>query len=114
MQAVAEELKSILKNADNLRQIGDRAASVRPAPGKWSRKEILGHLVDSATNNHQRFVRASLDGSGLTFPGYLQDDWVRMQGYASAPWEQLVDLWAAYNQHLIRVISALPNFAGTI
>jgi hypothetical protein len=60
MESVANDLQSTLKVADRLRQIQDAEASNRPAPGKWSKKEILGHLVDSAANNHQRFVRLQL------------------------------------------------------
>jgi hypothetical protein len=79
----------------------------RPAPGRWSKKEILGHLIDSASNNHQRFVRAQL-GAGLDFPGYDQEGWVSCQGYAGADWQRLVGLRSAYNQHLADVLSRLP------
>ena len=79
----------------------------RPKPGAWSIKEIIGHLIDSAANNHQRFVRAEKQDD-LVFPGYEQDDWVRVQAYHRAPWTELVTLWEAYNQHLARVMSAVP------
>jgi len=80
--------------------------------GKWSRKEILGHLIDSASNNHQRFVRAQLDGE-LNFPGYSQDGWNRAQQYQSEPWANLVQLWSSYNRHLAHVIAAIPEDAGS-
>ena len=67
----------------------------RPHPTKWSAIEIIGHLIDSAANNHQRFVRAA-EQDDLIFPGYAQDDWVRAQ------------LWHAYNRHLVRVMAAVP------
>jgi len=79
----------------------------RPKPGAWSTKEIIGHLIDSAANNHQRFVRANSQDD-LVFPGYAQDDWVRLQGYATAPWAEIVTLWQAYNRHLVRVMDAVP------
>ena len=79
----------------------------RPKPGAWSTKEIMGHLIDSAANNHQRFVRANSQDD-LVFPGYAQDDWVRLQGYATAPWAEIVTLWQAYNRHLVRVMDAVP------
>lgn len=79
----------------------------RPKPGAWSIKEIIGHLIDSAANNHQRFVRAEKQDD-LVFPGYAQEDWVRVQAYHRAPWTELVTLWEAYNQHLARVMSAVP------
>lgn len=86
-------------------------AGRRPAPGKWSPKEVIGHLVDSASNNHQRFVRARFQDD-LVFPGYAQDDWVRAQRYADAPWRDLVELWRAFNLHLARVIESTPRDAA--
>ena len=80
----------------------------RPAPGKWSPAEIIGHLIDSASNNHQRFVRAP-DQNDLVFEGYAQDEWVARQQYQSAPWEELVMLWQLYNRQLARVMSATPH-----
>jgi hypothetical protein len=58
--------------------------ALKPAPDRWSKKEILGHLIDSAANNHQRFVRAQ-GTPRLEFPGYEQEFWVATQAYASAP-----------------------------
>jgi hypothetical protein len=83
-------------------------AARRPGPGKWSPKEIIGHLVDSATNNHQRFVRAQLQDD-LIFPGYAQDAWVALQRYQDAPWMDLVALWREYNLHIARVMEAIPE-----
>jgi hypothetical protein len=83
-------------------------ASARPlADGKWSPREIVGHLVDSAANNHQRFVRGQLQDD-LVFLGYAQEDWVRVQDYAHAPWADLVALWRLYNLHLARVMESAP------
>jgi len=82
-------------------------AAHKPSPDRWSKKEILGHLIDSACNNQQRFVRAQLEG-GLSFPGYEQEGWVRCQGYATADWRLLIELWAAYNKHLAEVVARLP------
>ncbi len=86
-----------------LHSIEEDAASIRPAPGKWSKKEILGHLIDSAANNHQRFIRLQL-ASEVTLPGYDQDAWVTANAYQQAKWADLVTLWAAYNLHLAAVI----------
>jgi hypothetical protein len=80
----------------------------RPAPDTWSPKEILGHLVDSAANNHQRFVRAQ-GRDDLTFEGYEQDVWVKTQRYDEAEWSSLVTLWWMYNTHLARVMAAVPE-----
>ena len=103
MESVAKELQSAIKAAERMRQIADAEASVRPAPGKWSKKEILGHLIDSAANNHQRFVRLQLY-SRIDLPGYDADEWVRVQGYGNRPWAELIDLWQIYNVQLAGLI----------
>ncbi len=100
--AQAKPLLMKLDNADT---------STRPSPGKWGRKEILGHLLDSASNNHQRFVRAALQGS-LTFPGYDQNPLVDLQNFSEVDWNFLVDFWAAYNRFLAHVIGQLPAAAA--
>jgi hypothetical protein len=87
-----------------LRELPDDAARRRPAPGKWSVKEIIGHLVDSAANNHQRFVLAQLR-DGLVFDGYEQDGWIAAQRYQDSAWPDLVTLWQSFNHHLIHVAS---------
>jgi len=93
-----------------LRATSEADAAVKPAPGKWSKKEILGHLIDSAANNHQRFIRLQL-APELTMPGYEQDDWVRLNAYQQRPWADIVSLWAAYNLHLAAVIHSMDDSA---
>ena len=85
----------------------DDAVALKPAPNRWSKKEILGHLIDSAANNHQRFVRAQ-GAPRLEFPGYEQEFWVATQAYATAPWPDLVNLWLLLNRHLLHVMKAMP------
>ena len=85
----------------------DAATARRPAPGKWSPREIIGHLIDSASNNHQRFVRMR-DRDDLVVEGYEQDAWVSAQRYQDAPWQELVLLWTTYNRHLARLMAAIP------
>lgn len=102
--AQAKPLLAKLTNADT---------STRPSAKKWSKKEILGHLMDSASNNHQRFVRAALQG-GLTFPGYDQEHLVELQQFREMDWNFLVDLWAAYNRFLAHIISVLPASAAKV
>lgn len=96
-----------------LEKLSNADTSLRPAQGKWSRKEILGHLLDSASNNHQRFVRATLQGE-LTFPGYDQERMVELQQFREVDWGFLVDFWAAYNRFLAHVINSLPAKAAKI
>ena len=103
MQSVADDLLLELKNVDSLKQIGETAAAAPRAPGKWSRKQVLGHLVDSAANNHQRFVRLQL-GPRIDLPGYDQDAWVRVQRYQERPWAEIIQLWQSYNAQLAALI----------
>jgi hypothetical protein len=86
--------------------LSDADSPRRPAPGQWSPREIIGHLVDSASNNHQRFVRMRRRDD-LVVDGYEQDDWVAAQRYQEAPWRELVALWLMYNRHLARLMSAI-------
>jgi DinB family protein len=105
----AEDLRrTVVAASAVLAALTEEEAGRPPAPGKWSPKEVIGHLVDSAANNHQRFVRAQLQDD-LIFPGYDQDAWVALQRYADAPWLQLVTLWREYNLHISRVMEAVPE-----
>jgi hypothetical protein len=108
MKEVSKKLLAVVDTAEiRLREISE-AESVKPIlPGGWSRKQVIGHLIDSASNNHQRFVRASLQES-LGFPGYDQDGNIRVQAVQEADWPLLVTLWAAYNRYLAHVIAHLP------
>jgi hypothetical protein len=102
------ELRHVLAVATpRLEAISDADAALPRGVGKWSRKEIVGHLIDSASNNHQRFVRAQFTDD-LLCPTYDQEAWVASQRYRDAPWSELVPLWAHFNIHLARVIEAIP------
>ena len=106
--SVANDLNEAIRSAlPMLHGIGNSEASHSPAPGKWSKKEILGHLIDSASNNHQRFVRAAILG-GLEFPGYDQERCIAIQKPNQGSWEMLIDLWSAYNWYLAHVLSQFP------
>ena len=96
------------RSATSLLAISETDSARRPAPGKWSPKEIVGHLIDSASNNHQRFVRAQFR-EDLVFAGYDQEAWVKAQRYQEAAWPALIELWRAYNLHLARVMAATPK-----
>lgn len=100
-------LAAIEKAKPALIEITDEAAAIKPDPSKWSKKEIIGHLIDSASNNHQRFVRA-LWQENLIFQGYQQDGWVEAQGYNEANWADLIDLWYGFNFHLARYFDRIP------
>lgn len=74
----------------------------------WTPKEIVGHLIDSAANNHGRFVRAQFKDD-LVFDGYEQEEWVRAQRYNEESWPLLVELWKHYNLHLLHVMASAPE-----
>jgi hypothetical protein len=93
-----------------LRAIAPDLARVRPAPGKWSRLEELGHLADSAANNHQRIVRAQLEDRPA-MPGYDGEAWVRLHDYQSREWPDVIDLWLVLNRQLLAAARAAPDAA---
>ena len=100
--------KTILAASQRLLEISDAQSQVPRAKGKWMPKEIIGHLIDSASNNHQRFVRAQFTDD-LIFAGYEQEKWVSVQNYRGEGWTQLVQLWSLFNQHLLHLMSAMPE-----
>ena len=91
-----------------LSAISDEDAARSQGSDKWTIKQILGHLIDSAANNHQRFVRAQFTDH-LVYPGYEQENWVNSQQYNDESWENLIQLWHFYNLHLAHVIAAIPG-----
>ena len=82
----------------------------KPSLSKWSPKEELGHLLDSAANNHQRIVRAQLEDK-LKMPGYDGNAWVELHGYQRRNWQEMIGLWRALNQQLLVAAEAVPNSA---
>jgi hypothetical protein len=105
MQHLADSLiQSVYTALPKLQSISDEAASEKPHPEKWSKKEVLGHLIDSACNNQQKFVR-TMAQSHVDFTGYQQDFWVEAQQYNQAPWAQLLTLWQAYNEHIAHIMA---------
>lgn len=101
----ARHLSEVVNSAvPLLKAISSKAAIVHPSPGAWSKKEIIGHLIDSAGNNQQKFVRM-MQGNNLEFVRYDQDSWVKLQRYNYADWHQLIDLWFLCNIHLAHIIT---------
>jgi len=115
MKDLSEKVLRAVEVAEpRLRQISEAESEKAVLRGGWSRKQLMGHLIDSASNNHQRFVRAALQPS-LEFPGYDQEGSVRVQAVQAAEWATLISLWAAYNRYLAHVIAHLPAYKlGTI
>ena len=99
--------QTVQSTATRLMSLTEEETQQRRSNEDWSRKEILGHLIDSAANNHQRFVRAQFTND-LVFSGYEQDKWVDVQRYKEAKWSRLVELWKHYNLHLLHLASHIP------
>ncbi|HKA17477.1 MAG TPA: nitroreductase family protein [Blastocatellia bacterium] len=91
-----------------LAAIPDGVAAVKPAPDSWSPKQEMGHLIDSAGNNHQRIVRAQLDDN-LALPGYDGDRWVEIHRYQNRDWTDLIALWRAGNSQLLYAADSAPD-----
>jgi hypothetical protein len=108
MKDIARQIRSLISTAEpQLSRMNHDDMGFKPDPYEWSKKEILGHLIDSAANNHQRFVRAVNKVADL-FPTYDQIEWVRIQRYNEISWSFLVTLWSAYNSHLSHIIECIP------
>ena len=109
MKAQAARLAYIVDAVEPiLARIGEEQSMAPALPSGWSRKELLAHLIDSASNNHQRFVRAAQQDS-LDFPDYDQAGNVVVQVPQQAPWPVLTALWASYNRYLIHIVAHLPD-----
>jgi hypothetical protein len=107
MPAAIERLRFAVRTLPGvLSRFSEAESEQRPSPERWSRKEVVGHLIDSASNNHQRFVRGQI-AAGQDFPHYEQEQWVCLQKYQAARWNDLIDLWRAYNTHLIHVAECM-------
>ena len=99
---------TIVSAKARLSDIPETQSRQKNSPDDWSPAEIIGHLIDSAANNHQRFVRAQFTDD-LVFPGYEQERWVSSQKYSDEPWPEVIQLWSSYNLHLLHVVSVIPE-----
>lgn len=101
--------ETIREHASKLRAIAEQQTSTRAGGGEgWSRKQELGHLIDSATNNRVRFIVAALSRN-YAGPTYDGNGWVDLGGYADSSWSDLVELWTRQNQALARVVERIPD-----
>jgi len=102
------EFKNVIISYENkLRTINEEQSGFKPAPHKWSAKEILGHLIDSSINNTVRFVKGQFQDN-LIFSGYQQNEWVHAQNYQAAKWNFIIDLWKLNNLQIIRIVEYIP------
>ena len=100
----------IAQFADELFDLPEAQMAKPRKEGGWSRKQILGHLIDSASVNHQRIIESQLTGS-IYFTGYAHQQWVELQGYQEMDWEELVTLWCAFNMQLCAIVERIPEEA---
>lgn len=104
MLKLAEELRNIVTLCTPMLQSKSREEATRPpSPGKWSAIQIVGHLIDSASNNQYKFVHG-MSSKKSECIAYQQNTWVDTQSHQTANWQTMVALWSAYNQHLAHVI----------
>lgn len=103
-------IHTIEKNIELLQLANDESFSLKPVEMNWSRKEILGHLIDSAANNHHRFVKIQFENLPYHIISYMQDEWVEINAYSTQSKENLIQLWSSYNIHLAHVIKNIPEF----
>lgn len=107
VEKAISRLNFIIDKVPNiLTQISEEKMSEKPSPNKWSRKEILGHLVDSATNNHQRFIRGQFED--VPEISYDQNKWNEYSFYQQIDSKQIISFWTIYNKQLIEIIKRIP------
>lgn len=116
MKQIADNLlATIAALLPDLQAISELESEIKPAADKWSKKEILGHLIDSANNNHQKFVRMAAQ-KHLNFVGYAQNHWVDTAHYQLMPWQQIIEIWQNYNVMIAHLIATVDpeNLENTI
>jgi hypothetical protein len=100
--------KHIQEVPEHFKQFSSEIVLQKPAPGKWSKQEILGHLIDSAINNLKRFTDTQYFPQPYTVIRYNQDELVVINGYQQLPLDHLLQLWAVLNKQVAQVISHIP------
>lgn len=104
-----QNFHSILRSAaQGLRTIRPSELEEKPGLDRWSKKEIIGHLIDSAYNNHQRFLRGTTQ-TDLRFVGYDQQQWVARNAYQERPTEDVIATFFSVQHHLAHVIATIPE-----
>ncbi len=111
MQTTTEHLEKIIRiYTKRLESLPDETYAWKPQPKKWSKKEILGHLVDSAQNNIRRFIVAQYEDTPTIL--YSQDDWVRITGYQSYNTRELIVLWTGLNRQMVMILTNMSPEAA--
>jgi len=108
MKAIVNELNKIV-NEYSLRisAISDQELSVKPLPNKWSKKEVLGHLIDSAQNNLRRFVCGQYESTPPKIV-YDQDYWVKANNYQQTNGTEVIAMWKLINNQIATILETMP------
>lgn len=114
MKQTVEELDQIVRTySKKIRSIPENEFSVKPQPNKWSKKEVLGHLIDSAQNNLRRFICGQYEATPPKIV-YEQILWVTSNNYADADCSEVITLWELLNKRIMAVLSQMPKSAYTL
>jgi hypothetical protein len=107
MHSIAFELHAVIEqHHSNLLAISEEKMAYKPVPSKWSKKEIMGHLVDSAQNNIRRFIVSQYEDLPLIV--YDQDKWVAASGYQTMETADIINLWHLLNKQLASILNQMP------
>jgi DinB superfamily len=107
MKVAGEIVKTADEQSAFLHSLPERVFSLKITPTTWSAKEITGHLIDSAQNNLQRFIRGQYENVPRII--YAQNEWVRLGGYQQADKSELIELWRLINHQLGRVLRTMDT-----
>lgn len=103
-------LKNIIDTElQRFQNISEEEWSHKSSPEKWSKKEIIGHLCDSALTNIRRFVFTQYKENENII--YDQNFWVKAQNYHNVPTSDLIDLWKSLNYQIVHVVENIPDEA---
>lgn len=108
VQASIQRLSWLCENIPALiSQLSEEEFSKKPAPDKWSKKEILGHLIDSAANNHQRFVRVQFEDTPMI--RYAQDEWNKFSYHQNIEGKKVIQSWKSHNEYIVEIWKNIPG-----
>ncbi len=112
MNDISTELRNVVASCtDRFAAWSESEWAAKPNPTKWSKKEVIGHLIDSALNNHRRFIVSQYaENQNIV---YAQDQWVLFQGYQQADTQELIALWRLLNLQIARILEIMPPTAYT-
>lgn len=109
MKNIDKELNSIIETFKNdYLNLNESLTEIKISDDKWTLKEIIGHLIDSASNNHQRFIRLKLSDE-LEFPDYKNGEWLQISNYNNMKFTEILSLFFYYNKLMINIISNIDE-----